>query len=133
MLPNITYDKNNTPKVEILSIRKAVATDSTLAKGCDFVASCQHKDSVFDYPVFLPQEIKQTAIEIDTTDNFVRKIVYSKVDTVFFAGINAKVLNEPQINNPNMEVSVTLYAENLTSNLQDGLVDVFRTIRLIER
>lgn len=133
MLPNVTYDKNNTPKVEILSIREAVAADSALAKGCDFVASCQHKDATFEHPVFLSQELRQTTIEIDTVGSIFRKIVYSKVDTIFFAGIHAKELNQPQINNPNMDVSITLYAENLTRNQQDSLVDVFKTIRFIKK
>ena len=88
-----TYDLTNTPKVDVISIRPATIQDSTIGKGCDYVAHCKHDKIEFDYPIYIPNEIKQTNYSIDTIDNQYRKIVWAKDTKKGTTGIYLRDLN----------------------------------------
>lgn len=58
MEPNVTYDKNNFPKIEVLNIETINPNDSAYAKGVDFMATCRYAEEEFEFPIYLPEETK---------------------------------------------------------------------------
>lgn len=93
MKKGVTYDQTNSPRVDLISIRPATIHDSIVGKGSDYVSHCKHAKIEFDYPVFIPNEIKQTNCFIDTIDHLYRKIVAAKDPKKGTTGIYLRELN----------------------------------------
>ncbi len=128
MEEGITYDHTNTPKVDIISIRPATNQDSTLGKGCDYVAKCIHNNTEFDFAIYLPGEIKRMNFAIDTIDNQYRKIVWTKAPYKGKTGIYIKDLDgfNESING---YLSLTMATTTLTSEQQEMALKIFKTGR----
>ena len=128
MKDGITYNQTNTPKVEIIGVRHATLKDSTIGKGCDYVAKCKHNKTVFDYAVYIPTEIKETNYSIDTVDNYYRKIVWAKDPKKGTTGIYLKDLNGFN-ESINSFLALSMVTINLTSKQQELALKIFRTGR----
>lgn len=128
MKVGITYDQTNMPKVDILSIRSATAQDSSIGKGCDYVAKCIHEETEFDYAVYIPSEIKELNFEIDTVDNLYRKIVWAKDPQKGKTGIYLRELNGfNESINSYLALSMSTY--KLTIEQQKTALKIFKTGR----
>ena len=128
MKEGITYDRNNTPKVEVLNIRPANKADSMIGKGCDYVAECKHEEKRFDFPVYIPEEFKQQNFLIDTVDNLFRKIVYSKNPESGITGIYIRELNGFN-ESINSYLALSMSTSNLTNTKQLIAMKIFKTAR----
>lgn len=128
MQNNITYDQTNIPKVDVLNIRPATTQDSTLGKGCDYVATCKHERTEFDFPVYLPQEIKQLEFIVDTFANQYRKIVLAKDPKKGITGVYLRDLYSynASINNG---LALSMSADELTKKQQEMVLKIFKTGR----
>lgn len=128
MKEGVTYDQTNSPRVDLISIRPATIHDSTVGKGCDYVAHCKHAKIEFDYPVFIPNEIKQTNCFIDTIDNLYRKIVAAKDPKKGTTGIYLRELNgfNKSING---YLALSMSTNNLTDQQQQLALKIFKSGR----
>ena len=124
----ITYDQTNMPKVDILNIRQATVEDSTIGKGCDYVAKCKHDQTEFNFAIYIPQEIKQTNYKIDTVDNQYRKVVWSKNPQKGTTGIYIRDLdgfNE----SINSYLALSIATGKLSIEQQEIALKIFETVR----
>jgi hypothetical protein len=121
MKMGITYDQTNTPKVDVISIRPATIQDSTIGKGCDYVAKCKHNKTEFDFAVYIPNEIKQTNFVIDSVDNQYRKIVWAKDPQKGITGIYLRDLDG--------SLALSMAASKLTIEQQAIAIKIFKTVR----
>lgn len=128
MKPDITYGPNNFPKVDILEIRPATLQDSTVGGGCDYIAKCKHEQTEFEYPVYIPREIKEINYEIDTVDNLYRKIVWSKDPQKEITGIYVRELDQPDTV-MNSHKALSMATSNLTAKQQEISLKIFKTVR----
>ena len=72
MKDGIAYDNRNTPKVELISIRKATKQDSDKVGffgGSDYLALCRHDGKQFSWPIKLPSGVKNHEVKIYTSNN----------------------------------------------------------------
>jgi hypothetical protein len=132
MKVGITYDQTNMPKVDILSIRPATAQDSTIGKGCDYVAKCIHDETEFDYAVYIPNEIKELNFAVDTIGGHYRKIVWAKDPQKGRTGIYLRDLNGFN-ESINSYLALSMSTSNLTIEQQETALKIFRTGRSINQ
>ena len=130
MKEGITYDKNNSPKIELISLRPATLQDTTKFKGADFIATCKHDSLIFYYPVTLPDKTKEHFIKVDTIQNHLRKIIIAKDPKKGITGIYLKDLKSfnESINN---YAALSMATSNLTKQQQDTVLKIFSTIRFV--
>ena len=128
MKVGITYDDRNMPKVDVINIRPATIQDSTIGKGCDYVAKCKHDTTEFDFAVYIPDEIKQLNFTIDTVDNQYRKIVLAKDPLNGTTGIYLRDLNGFN-ESINSYLALSMATSNLTSKQQEIALKIFKTGR----
>lgn len=128
MKEGITYDQTNTPKVKVISIRPAKKQDSAIGKGCDYIAKCKHNQTEFDFPVYIPNEIKLMNYSIDTVDNQYRKIVWSKDTQKGRTGIYIRALNGFN-KSINSHLALSMETSNLTRKQQETALEIFKTGR----
>jgi hypothetical protein len=79
--PGIEYDKNNAPKVEVLTIRPATMQESDkigFFSGADYIAVCSHEGKPFNWPIKLPADVKNHIVKNDTFNNIYRKVALPK-------------------------------------------------------
>lgn len=130
MREGITYDAQNTPIVKILGIRQAIAKDSVVGSGCDYVAHCRFETTEFNAPVYVPREVKQTHSTIDTLHNQYRRIVWSDDSE---NGITGLILRnfDTYTASKNGSYSLTLYAHKLTAAQQKTVLRILRSVRKV--
>ncbi len=129
MKPGVSYGQDNTPKVAVLNIRPATVKDSLLSGGCDYVARCRHDTTEFDYPVFLPEEMKELLFAVDTVNNQYRKIVYTNRPQYNGAEIYIRGIKsfDSSINN---YLALGMGAGNLTKKQLKLALEIFNTVRV---
>lgn len=127
----ITYDATNTPGVEIIDIRPATNQDSAIGKGCDYVARCKYDTTEYDYPVYIPNGIKQLNFEIDTFGIQYRKIVIAQDPEHGITGIYLRDLNGYN-QSMNSYLALSMATGNLTKQQQEIALKIFRSGRLKE-
>lgn len=132
MKAGITYNQNNAPTVEVLNIRAATKQDSAVGKGCDYIAKCQHDKTVFDYAIYLPQEIKQSNFFIDTFENQFRKIVIAKNPQSGTTGLYLRDLNGFN-KSFNSYLALSMSTSHLTLHQQALALKIFKTGRSKKR
>lgn len=128
MKEGITYDQTNLPKVDVINIRPATVLDSTIAKGCDYVAKCKHDKIEFDFAVYIPNEIKQLNFIIDTVDNHYSKIVLAKDPQKGTTGIYIRDLNSFS-KSINSYLALSMATSKLTLQQQETVLKIFKTGR----
>ena len=128
----ITYDKNNSPKVELIKLRSATANDKTKFKGADFIATCKHDSLIFDFPVTLPEKTKMHFIKVDTIEHYLRKIIVARDPKEGTTGIYLEDLNGFN-NSLNGYLALSMATSNLTMRQQDTVLKIFSTIRFIDK
>jgi hypothetical protein len=124
----LTYSNADIPKVDVISIRPASIQDSTVGKGCDFVAKCKYGNFEFDFAIYIPNEIKQNNYVIDTVDNQYRKILWSKKPNNGTTGIYLKDLNSLN-QSMNSYLALSMVADCLSSSQQEIALEIFKTGR----
>lgn len=116
-----TYNVENLPEVEVLSMRNATLQDSLKWKGSDYVATGRYDKYIFDFPIYLPKETKEHDISIDTIDNHYRKIVKAKNPKKGLTGIHIKPINS--------DTALTMVVDSLTESQQDIVAKILSTVR----
>src|SRR5688572_20663442 len=132
MKEGITYDNNNYPKVELLSLRPTTLSDTIKFNGADFIATCKHDSLIFDYPVKLPDKTKEHFIHVDTIQNHMRKIIIAKDPKNGLTGIYLKDLkgfNE----SINSYLALSMATSDLTKQQQDSVLKIFSSVRFIDK
>lgn len=124
MKPTITYDKKSMPKVAVLSIRPAIRRDSLIGKGCDYIARCQHKKTIFSFPIYLPTDTKAHYFKTDTLNHIYKKIVYAKDATKGITGI--------YLSRPDSKRSLNLVAHHLSQKEQEMALRIFSTAKQVK-
>ncbi len=124
----IAYTKfgKDIPIVRMLGARVATKEDSSIGPGCDYVANCYFDTTMFLYPIYVPEEIKQCNFEIDTFNGHYRKIVYSKNPSKGLTGI---YIADTSINSMNSPLSLSLSAVNLNANQQKLALVILKSVR----
>lgn len=128
MKPDTVYTSLNMPKVDVLSIRPATMQDSTIGRGCDYVAICKHQETEFNFPVYIPLEIKQAIIKVDTIQNQYRKLVVAKDPMQGITGAYIRDLGSYN-NSINSYRALCLATDSVSKREQDVLVRIFESIR----
>lgn len=116
-----TYNIEELPEVEVLSMRKATLQDGLKWKGSDYVATGRLEKYVFEFPIYLPQETKEHNISVDTIDSHYRKIVKANEPSNGMTGIHIKPIKS--------DVALTMVADSLTESQQDLVVKILSTVR----
>jgi hypothetical protein len=132
MKEGITYDKNNSPKVEFINLRPATTKDRIKFSNADFIAVCKHDSLIFDYPVTIPDGTKQHFINVDTTQNYLRKAVIAKNPTKGLTGIYLKDLNSFN-ESINSYLALSLATSQLSKGQQDDVLRIFSTVRFVDK
>lgn len=122
MKDGVNYDDRNMPNVEIMNIRPATAKDNSKNKKYDFVAECIYENSKFEYPISIPDDIKNQNFSVDTIQNVYRKIVFSRDTKNGVTGI--------YLAKTNGTVALSMFTSNLTAVQQKTVLKIFKTGRL---
>jgi hypothetical protein len=124
------YDGETMPEIEVLSIRPAVLKDSALGEGFDFVAKCQHKDKVFEYPIDVPENIKDAELKRDTIHYQRRGISIAKNPKVGRTSMHIRDLSSYD---KSMEAYLALYiaSDSISKSQQETVLKIFSTVRPI--
>ena len=128
MKEGITYDENNSPKVEFLNLRPATTKDRTKFNDADFIAVCKHDSLVFDYPVTIPDDIKQHFVKVDTIQNRFRKIAIAKNPEKGLTGIYLKDLNSFN-ESINSSLALSMATSTLSKKQQATGLKIFSPVR----
>lgn len=102
------------PDIEILKRKNSERYEG-------YFANLTFRDSTISVEIEIPDEIKNHVIEIDTVNNYKRKIIYPKSDKGNLTGVYFKELNS--------SFSFNLYGTNLNSENQGKAVEAFKTIK----
>jgi hypothetical protein len=128
MQAGCTYDLTNTPQINVLKISPATMEDSILGKGCDYVANCKYENIDFKYAVYIPKNIKENNFELDTVENYLRKIVLSKNSQKGTTGIYIKDLNSFNKTLNNYK-ALSIATSNITPRQQELALKIFESVR----
>jgi hypothetical protein len=128
----VLYDDSNYPKVDILGIRSVSLNDSTFEKGIDFIATCKHSETTFEFPISLPNEIKKYEFKIDTLSGHFRKLVIANDP---FDGLTGLYLKDLDSYNKSINSSLALSMSTLalTKKQQELVIKIFETVRVIKK
>lgn len=128
--PGITYDNHNMPKVDLLSVRKPDnVNDTSFCKDCDYVALCKHDDKEFNWPIYLPEEIKQHIVKIDSINGIYRRIVIAKNPLKGLTGIYIRSLSNFN-ESMNNYLALTMSTSRLTKSQQEFVIKSFESGRI---
>ena len=130
MKPDIIYDNNNRPKIEVLNVRQAISSDTLKFKNADLITKCKHDSIVFEYPITLPDKIKQHIIKVDTIQNHQRKIVIAKDPSKGLTGIFLMNLNNFN-KSMNSFTALSMSTSSLTKRQQDTVLKIFSTVKFV--
>ncbi|MFA6249519.1 MAG: hypothetical protein WC615_21450 [Mucilaginibacter sp.] len=113
---------------KVISLRPCVKGDSSFAAGCDLIASCIYKKDKFDLPVYIPQEIKNHVVKIDTIDGYYHRLVFPRKSFKGITGVymrKAKVDNSPGI----LHNSIVIRSRRLNDKQQALAIAIIATLR----
>jgi hypothetical protein len=132
MKEGITYDENNSPKIEFINLRPATTKDRIAFSNADFIAVCKHDSLIFDYPVTIPDDTKQHFINVDTIQNRLTKTVIAKNPTKGLTGIYLKDLNSFN-ESINSYLALSIATSHLTKEQQVIVQKIFSTVQIAEK
>jgi hypothetical protein len=115
-------------KTRLLSYRPSNKTDSSLAKGCDYVAHCAFKHYQFDLPVFIPLEIKNHNVKVDTIQHHFRRLVYPKKTRTGIVGVYMRD-ERGNMFNSNTYPALVISTGNLNMQQQSLAMAIVATLR----
>lgn len=128
MKPGITYDNNNSPKIEVIGTRKVIDSDSMLKKGIDYIGYCKYDTLTFIHPITIPDEIKKWDFKIDTINNLYRRMVLPKDSVKGFVGVYLHEVNGFD-ESKNNYLSISIGAYCLTMAQQELVIKILKTGR----
>ena len=126
--PGITYNEENLPKVEVVSIRAAAANEKVSGVSCDYVAVCRYKDSVYNAPVVLPEDIRTHSVRTRMTSRDFFKTVTSENPGKGITGIYIRDTDSWN-RSLNAFTALSLSAKNLTKEQQATVLKILKTAR----
>lgn len=129
--PGITYDNNTYPKIDVISIRVSTVQDSDkigFFSGSDYIARCKHENKVFNWPIKLPQDIKQHIVKIDTFKHLYRRLALPVKGTM---GETAVYMRDKQSfnNSINNYYGIVIGTDSLSAKQQLLVLKIFKTLR----
>ena len=68
----------NAHAIKFLSTRTANKRDSIIGGGCDYVTSCSYDSLVFEAPIYLPKDSKESRFILDTVGNSLQKNIFGE-------------------------------------------------------
>ncbi|MCO5949037.1 hypothetical protein [Mucilaginibacter flavidus] len=131
MKPGITYDADNSPKINVVSIRPSTKKDSDkigFFSGSDYIAVCRHDGKMFNWPVRLPENVKRHTIRIDTFNHLYRRIEMPKQGYRGETAIYMRDKRSFNINRGNF-YGIVIGANSLTTKQQALVLKIFETLR----
>lgn len=115
-------------ETKVLRYRPSSKTDSAFAAGCDYIAHCAFKQSKFDLPIFIPSEIKNHIIKIDTIQHHYRRMVYPKQLGAGRVGVYMRD-EKGSIFTSNTYPALVIAAHNLNARQQALAIEIVATLR----
>ncbi|WP_295791540.1 hypothetical protein [Mucilaginibacter sp.] len=131
MRSGITYDANNSPKIDVVSIRPSTKKDSDkigFFSGSDYIAACKHDGKMFNWPIRLPENIKRHTIKIDTFNHLYGRMEVPKQG---YTGETAIYMRDKRSFNINRSAyyGIVVGANSLTAKQQALVLKIFETLR----
>jgi hypothetical protein len=115
-------------KTKVESFRPCTNSDSSFAGGCDLMASCIYLKYRFILPVYIPQEIKNHVVKIDTLDGYYRRLVSPRQGVKGIVGVymrKAAVDRSPGV----LYNSIVIGAQNLNAKQQAVALEIVKRLR----
>jgi hypothetical protein len=115
-------------KTQVTAFRPCTKSDSAYAGGCDLIASCIYKADQFDLPVYIPQDIKNHVVKIDTIQGYYHRVIYPKRGSSGRTGVymrKAKVDHSPGM----LYNSIVIETRSLKNQQQALAMEIVATLR----
>ena len=131
MKNGVTYDFRNTPKVELLSIRKSTKQDSDKVgffSGSDYIAICRHDGKQFSWPIKLPSDVKNHIIKISLSNNVYTRTARLKDGSPSEIAIYMRD-KTTFVESRNIYDSIVIGSWHLTAKQQALVTKIFSTLR----
>jgi hypothetical protein len=132
MKEGVAYTEKTIPRVEVISVRPAVAADSVYGPGIDYMAVCRHADSLYNYPVYLPASIKSLSFSIDSLNGRYKKTV---VPADPKSGVTGLYIHDKASYDSaaGRFRGLSLSAPQLSKQQQEEVLRIFETVRPKEK
>jgi hypothetical protein len=128
MEPGREYGNETMPRPKVFSVRYATPEDSCLEKGCDYIAKCQFQNTVFEHPIYLPEETENTTIKIDTVAYQYRRVAVSNLNKGGVAGMYIRDLSDFNAS-MNSYLALSISADSLDKEQQALVLKIFDTVK----
>ncbi len=111
---------------EVVNIRPSVKQDSSFAPGCDFIASCNQGNDKFKLPVFIPQEIKDHIVIIDTIQHYYRRMVHPRKGVKGTIGV---YMRKENVSPDTLYNGIVIAGEKLNNKQQAIAMEIVASLR----
>ena len=131
MKNGVTYDYRNTPKVELLYIRKSTKQDSDKVgffSGSDYIALCRHDGKQFLWSIKLPSDVKNHKVKIYTSNNIYTRTARLKDGSPSEIAIYMRD-KKAFVESRNSYDSIVIGSRHLTAKQQALVTKIFSTLR----
>lgn len=118
----------NFTEVKVMDYRLSTTKDSSLAKGCDYVAHCLYAGKKFDLPIFITREIKEHIVTKDTVEHHLRRMVRPKKGINGLTGIYMRAERWNSFNRMDYP-ALQINAMGLILSQQRLALEIFATLR----
>jgi hypothetical protein len=115
-------------KTQATKIRPCNKRDSAFARGCDFIASCTYKKDKFNLPIFIPQDVKNHTVLLDTIQRHYRRLVIPKKGLKGITGIYMRKQEAHMFSGIGAN-AIVMAARNLNEAQQTLAREIFLTLR----
>jgi hypothetical protein len=118
----------NWAETEVISFRLCTKSDSAFAGGCDLMASCIYKNDKFKLPVYIPQEVKNHVVTIDTLQGYYHRSVHPRRGFKGMTGVYMRKANVDQ--SPGLlHNSMVIGKHDLSEKQQALAMEIIATLR----
>ncbi|SEO59301.1 hypothetical protein [Mucilaginibacter sp. OK283] len=115
-------------KTQLTQIRPCNKSDSAFARGCDFIAACTYKKDKFKLPIFIPQEVKNHIVKLDTIQRHYRRLIMPKKGLKGITGIYMRKQEAHMFSGISAN-AIVMDAHNLSEAQQALAKEIFLTLR----
>ncbi|WDF76045.1 hypothetical protein PQ469_19325 [Mucilaginibacter sp. KACC 22773] len=115
-------------KTQVTQTKPCNKSDSTFARGCDLIASCVYKSYKFKLPIFIPQEVKNHTVILDTIQRHYRRLVIPKKGLKGITGIYMRKQEAHMFSGISAN-AIVMATRNLTDAQQALAKEIFLTLR----
>jgi hypothetical protein len=118
----------NWAETKVIAMRPCTKSDSSFAGGCDLITSCIYKKDQFELPVYIPKEVKNHVVTIDTLQGYYHRSVHPRKGFKGMTGVymrKAKVDQSPGLLHNSMVIGI----HDLSEKQQALAMEIIATLR----